>query len=177
MAECNMNLFPIILFGEAVTRLCPLSQGDHPKQFLKLTSDKTVIQETLLRLKGFEFGKPIVSCGEAHRFLLAQQVSVVIEQMNLPFDKVQGPQILLEPMAKNTAPAIAVACCATMMHQIVIKCEDVITLDTTTYYIHVGKRTIATIGLDGIVIVDSNDALLEAAKGKIQDVKKVIETI
>ena len=59
----------------------------------------------------------------------------------------------------------------------VVKGEDVITLDTTSSYIRAGKRTIATIGLDNIVIVDSDDALLVAAKGKIQDVKKVAEII
>ena len=59
----------------------------------------------------------------------------------------------------------------------VIKGEDVITLDTTSSYIRGGKRTIVTIGLDNIVIVDSDDALLVAAKGKIQDVKKVAEEI
>ena len=54
---------------------------------------------------------------------------------------------------------------------------DVITLDTTSSYIRGGKRTIATIGLDDVVIVDSDDALLVAAKGKIQDVKKIAEQI
>jgi mannose-1-phosphate guanylyltransferase/mannose-1-phosphate guanylyltransferase/mannose-6-phosphate isomerase len=59
----------------------------------------------------------------------------------------------------------------------VIKGDDVIALDTTSSYIRGGKRTIATIGLDNVVIVDSDDALLVAAKGKIQDVKKVAEEI
>ena len=62
-------------------------------------------------------------------------------------------------------------------NQNVIKGDDVITLDTTSSYIRGGKRTIATIGLDDVVIVDSEDALLIAAKGKIQDVKKVAEII
>jgi len=62
-------------------------------------------------------------------------------------------------------------------NQNVIKGEDVITLDTTSSYIRGGKRTIATIGLDDVVIVDSDDALLVAAKGKIQDVKKIAEQI
>ena len=52
---------------------------------------------------------------------------------------------------------------------------DVISLDTTDSYIHAGKRTVAVIGLDNIVIVDSDDAVLIAAKGKIQDVKKIAE--
>jgi len=54
---------------------------------------------------------------------------------------------------------------------------DVIVLDTTSSYIRGGKRTIATIGLDNIVVVDSDDSLLIAAKGKIQDVKKIAEEI
>ncbi len=62
-------------------------------------------------------------------------------------------------------------------NQNVIKGDDVITLDTTSSYIRGDKRTIATIGLDDVVIVDSDDALLVAAKGKIQDVKKVAEEI
>ena len=69
-----MTLIPLILSGGAGTRLWPLSWGEHPKQFLKLTSDKTMIQETLLRLEGLETGNPIISCGEGHRFMVAQQI-------------------------------------------------------------------------------------------------------
>lgn len=347
-----MTIIPIILSGGAGTRLWPLSWGDHPKQFLSLISDKTMIQETLLRLDGLKTGNPIISCGESHRFLVAQQIGEITNKK---------PIILLEPMAKNTAPAIAAACCAAMKqdkdavvvvlpsdHVIadikafqnavkvaavnaekgalvtfgivptfpatgygyvkaagtetdgaftlerfvekpclekaqeylasgeyawnsgmfvfkassfleelkthnpemaalsieafekasvetdfirldkdsfgkikgdsidyavmekttkgkvvklnagwddvgswsalydiskkdgnmnVIKGDDVIVLDTTSSYIRGGKRTIATIGLDDVVIVDSDDALLVAAKGKIQDVKKVAEII
>lgn len=311
-----------------------------------------MIQETLLRLDGLETGNPIISCGEGHRFLVAQQIGEITNKK---------PVILLEPMAKNTAPAIAAACCAAMKqdkdavvvvlpsdhviadvkafqnavktaavnaekgylvtfgivptfpstgygyvkaagsetdgaytlekfvekpclekaqeylasgeyawnsgmfvfkassfleklkthnpemanlsieafekasvetdfirldknsfgkikgdsidyavmektlkgrvvklnagwddvgswsalydiskkdeNQNVIKGDDVITLDTTSSYIRGGKRTIATIGLDDVVIVDSDDALLVAAKSKIQNVKKIAETI
>ncbi len=347
-----MTIIPIILSGGAGTRLWPLSWGDHPKQFLPLVSERTMIQETLLRLKGLDIGSPIVSCGEGHRFMVAQQIGEVSDTK---------PTILLEPMAKNTAPAIAAACCAAMKqdkdavvvvlpsdhviadveafqkaveaaavnaekgylvtfgiiptfpatgygyvkasgsecdgaytlekfvekpclekaqeylasgeyawnsgmfvfkastfleelkvhspemaklsieafekatvdtdfirldkdsfskiqgdsidyavmektskgrvvklnagwddvgswsalydiskkdeNQNVVKGEDIITLDTTSSYIRGDKRTIATIGLDDVVIVDSDDALLVAAKGKIQDVKKVAELI
>ena len=96
-----MKIIPIILSGGAGTRLWPLSVNDHPKQFLPLVTENTMIQETLLRLKGLELGKPIVSCGEAHRFLVAQQIGQVSDTK---------PSIILEPMAKNTAPAIAAAC-------------------------------------------------------------------
>ncbi len=347
-----MTIIPIILSGGAGTRLWPLSWGDHPKQFLPLVSERTMIQETLLRLKGIELGSPIISCGESHRFMVAQQIGAVSDTK---------PTILLEPMAKNTAPAIAAACCAALKqdkdavvvvlpsdHVIrdveafqkavlvaasnaekgslvtfgivptfpstgygyvkaagdesdgaynlekfvekpclekaqeyvlsgeyawnsgmfvfkasvfldelkihnsqmanlsiqaferatvetdfirldkesfaqikgdsidyavmektskgkivklnagwddvgswsalydisrkdgnmnVIRGNDVITLDTTSSYIRGGKRTIATIGLDNIVVVDSDDAILIAAKGKIQDVKKIAEEI
>lgn len=99
-----MVIVPIILSGGAGTRLWPLSWGNHPKQFLKLTSDKTMIQETLFRLKGLDIGTPIVSCGFEHRFLVAHQLN----ELGIK------PVILLEPMAKNTAPAIAAGCCAAL---------------------------------------------------------------
>ena len=354
-----MTLIPVILSGGAGTRLWPLSWGEHPKQFLPLVSKRTLIQETLLRLKGLEIGCPIVSCGEGHRFMVAQQLGEILDEV-VSSDST-APTILLEPMAKNTAPAIAAACCAAIKqdkdavvvvlpsdHVIadvkifqkavkkatvnaekgylvtfgivptfpatgygyvkasgletdgaynlekfiekpclekaqeylasgeyswnsgmfvfkasvfleelkthnpqmaelairsfetatvetdfirldseafgqikgdsidyavmekttkgkivklnagwddvgswsalydiskkdenmnVIKGDDVIALDTTSSYIRSGKRTIATIGLDNVVIVDSDDSLLVAAKGKIQDVKKVAEII
>ena len=98
-----MTIIPLILSGGAGTRLWPLSTENSPKQFLKLTSDKTMIQETLLRLTGLDIGTPIILCGEAHRFLVAQQIGEITEKK---------PTIILEPMAKNTAPAIAAGCCA-----------------------------------------------------------------
>ena len=100
-----MKIIPIILSGGAGTRLWPLSVNDHPKQFLPLVTEKTMIQETLLRLKGLELGAPIVSCGEGHRFFVAQQVGEVSDSK---------PTIILEPMEKNTAPAIAAACVAAL---------------------------------------------------------------
>ena len=71
-----MTIIPVILSGGAGTRLWPLSWGDHPKQFLPLVSNNTMIQETLLRLKDLDIGSPIVSCGEGHRFLVAQQLGL-----------------------------------------------------------------------------------------------------
>ncbi len=356
-----MQLIPIILSGGAGTRLWPLSGNDHPKQFLPLVGERTMIQETLLRLKGLELGNPIISCGESHRFVVAQQIGEILPEVGATSTTASKPTIILEPMAKNTAPAIAAACCAAMKqdkdavvivlpsdhvikdydsfkeavecavkhaqdgylvtfgivptypatgygyvkggahieHHVyslekfvekpdlkraqdylesgkyswnsgmfvfraktfleelskfepqmaklskeayskakvesdfiwldkisfeqikgnsidyvvmekttkgmivklnagwddvgswnalydiskkdenmnVIKGDDIITLDTTSSYIRGGKRTIATIGLDNVVIVDTDDALLVAAKGKIQDVKKVAEQI
>ena len=98
-----MKLIPIILSGGCGSRLWPLSYGNHPKQFLPLVTNKTLIQETLLRLNGLDISAPIISCGEDHRFLVAQQIGEVCDKK---------PTIILEPVAKNTAPAIAAACCA-----------------------------------------------------------------
>ena len=123
-----MTIIPIILSGGAGTRLWPLSWGDHPKQFLSLVSDKTMIQETLLRLKGLKIEAPIISCGESHRFLVAQQIGEICDEQ---------PTILLEPMAKNTAPAIACACCAAMKRHrdaiVVVLPSDHVITDVETF--------------------------------------------
>lgn len=112
-----MTLIPIILSGGAGTRLWPLSWGEHPKQFLPLVTERTMIQETLLRLKGLNIGSPVISCGESHRFMVAEQIGEVmgeIDSLVKPGNDTGSvkPTIILEPMAKNTAPAIAAACCA-----------------------------------------------------------------
>lgn len=123
-----MTIIPLILSGGAGTRLWPLSWGDHPKQFLPLVSRNTMIQETLLRLKDLDIGSPIVSCGEGHRFLVAQQLGEISDKK---------PTIILEPMAKNTAPAIAAACCAAMKQDkdaiVVVLPSDHVIKDVKTF--------------------------------------------
>ncbi len=102
-----MQLLPVILSGGAGTRLWPLSREAYPKQFLPLTSADTLLQATAMRLDGLLSGDdpvdllpPFVVCNEAHRFLVAEQ----FRQM----DRELGA-ILLEPMGRNTAPALALA--------------------------------------------------------------------
>jgi len=92
------RVYPVILSGGSGTRLWPVSRKHYPKQFLKLTSEYTMVQETALRLKGFN--NPIAICNESHRFIIAEQLNEV--------DK-KPSAIILEPVAKNTAPAIALA--------------------------------------------------------------------
>jgi mannose-1-phosphate guanylyltransferase len=94
----TINIFPTILSGGSGTRLWPLSRKHYPKQFLKLTSSYTMLQETALRLRGFN--KPIVVCNESHRFILAEQLNEIGQEPT---------SIILEPVARNTAPAIALA--------------------------------------------------------------------
>ncbi len=93
-------LVPVILAGGVGTRLWPLSRELYPKQLLKLAGDETLLQQTLRRLAGLETAAPLVICGDEHRFIVAEQ----LRALNGP-----GARLLLEPVGKNTAPAIALA--------------------------------------------------------------------
>lgn len=95
------HLIPVILSGGAGTRLWPLSREMYPKQLLALTSNRTMLQETAVRLAGIAGASaPIVVCNEAHRFAVAEQIRVLGEA---------PAAILLEPIGRNTAPAVALA--------------------------------------------------------------------
>ncbi|WP_334015695.1 mannose-1-phosphate guanylyltransferase/mannose-6-phosphate isomerase [Alteromonas sp. S167] len=91
---------PVILAGGTGSRLWPKSRAALPKQFLALTSDQTMIQETVMRLAGVDALPPSIICNEEHRFLVAEQM----RQINI-----DNSDILLEPVGRNTAPAIALA--------------------------------------------------------------------
>ncbi|CAN0355727.1 unnamed protein product, partial [Discosporangium mesarthrocarpum] len=92
---------PVILSGGAGTRLWPMSRRHFPKQFLPLAGDRTMLQETAMRVDAASrFTAPLVVCNEDHRFLVAEQIRAA----DLDIDA-----ILLEPVGRNTAPAIAAA--------------------------------------------------------------------
>ena len=95
---------PVILAGGSGTRLWPMSRQHYPKQFLPLTGRRTMFQETLLRLDGIEgAAPPIVVSNEEHRFLaLAQARQAGIDLSSL----------ILEPVGRNTAPALSLAALA-----------------------------------------------------------------
>jgi len=94
-------IVPVIMSGGAGTRLWPLSRELYPKQLLPLVSEATMLQETQLRLNGLEnLSAPLVVCNESHRFMVAEQ----LRQAQVP-----AGAILLEPVGRNTAPAVAVA--------------------------------------------------------------------
>jgi len=96
-----MKIVPIILLGGAGTRLWPVSRKNHPKQFLELTGDQTLLQATLSRLQGIDnMDCPIVLCNENHRFTAAEQLSEIYPD--------ELGDIILEPVGKNTAPAVAI---------------------------------------------------------------------
>lgn len=92
-------MIPVIMAGGSGTRLWPLSRTAFPKQFLSLGYDETMLQQTVSRLEGLNTTAPIIITNENHRFLVAEQ----LRQMG------QSASILLEPVGRNTAPAIALA--------------------------------------------------------------------
>ena len=93
----------VIMAGGSGTRLWPLSRSGHPKQFLKLNGDDTMLQSTVKRLHSLEISASVTICNEEHRFFVAEQLREI--------DKLGS--IILEPVGKNTAPAIALAALST----------------------------------------------------------------
>ena len=91
---------PIILAGGSGTRIWPLSRDEKPKQFLSLLDKLSLLQLTANRLKNKIFIEPIIITGEAHRFIVHEQLNMM---------GIQNCRIILEPFPKNTAAAISVA--------------------------------------------------------------------
>ena len=94
-----MTIKAVILAGGTGTRLWPLSRAGHPKQFLKLNGDETMLQSTMKRLNLLNVSSSVTICNEEHRFFVAEQLREI--------DKLES--IILEPVGRNTAPAIALA--------------------------------------------------------------------
>ena len=93
-------IIPVILSGGSGTRLWPLSRESFPKQFWSLVSEATMIQETARRALGPQFAPPMVICNNEHRFVVAEQLRSA---------GISGATIILEPVGRNSAPAIAAA--------------------------------------------------------------------
>jgi mannose-1-phosphate guanylyltransferase/mannose-6-phosphate isomerase len=99
--EGSAQIHPVILSGGAGTRLWPLSRASYPKQLLRLSSKRTMLQDTVARgLIDVGFAAPILVCNEDHRFLVDDQLQQI---------GIKPQAILLEPKARNTGPAIAAA--------------------------------------------------------------------
>ena len=96
-------IHPVLLCGGSGTRLWPLSRKSHPKQFVKLTGDESLFQSSARRLSGNGFGAPSVLTGSDFRFMVVEQLSEV---------DIAPRDILIEPSARNTAPAICAAAVA-----------------------------------------------------------------
>ena len=99
----STQLIPVILCGGTGTRLWPLSRASYPKQYWPLSGDgeATLLQQTQKRLQGLDaLAAPLLICNEDHRFIVAEQMRQIGVEPNA---------ILLEPMGRNTAPAVTVA--------------------------------------------------------------------
>ena len=96
----NFKIMPIIMSGGAGSRLWPASRAAYPKQLLALITDKTMVQETAIRVTGPEYTAPVFICNGAHADAISQQM-----------DEISCPAlaVITEPMGRNTAPAAIVA--------------------------------------------------------------------
>ncbi len=100
-------LTPVLLSGGVGSRLWPVSRETHPKQFLPLAGELSMLQETLQRTSGLEETAPLVVCNEEHRFMVAEQ----LRQVDLT-----ASALILEPQGRNTAPAVALAALQALHH-------------------------------------------------------------
>jgi mannose-1-phosphate guanylyltransferase/mannose-6-phosphate isomerase len=99
-ADKKLRIHPVILSGGSGTRLWPVSRSLYPKQLLPLATDRSMLQETALRIAGPDFAAPLVICNVEHRFIIAEQLREL---------GITPAAILIEPVGRNTAPAVAVA--------------------------------------------------------------------
>jgi mannose-1-phosphate guanylyltransferase/mannose-6-phosphate isomerase len=93
-------IYPVVLSGGSGTRLWPLSRAALPKQLLRLRGEHTMIQDTVLRAQMPGTAAPVLICNDGHRFLVAEQMQEI---------GIKPSAVVLEPVARNTAPAAAVA--------------------------------------------------------------------
>jgi mannose-1-phosphate guanylyltransferase/mannose-6-phosphate isomerase len=96
----DAKMIPVILSGGSGSRLWPLSRKQFPKQFLALTGERTLFQQTVERLAFDGMQRPIVVCNQEHRFLVTEQLQETGHSSQM---------LLLEPFGRNTAPAVAMA--------------------------------------------------------------------
>ncbi|GAN69401.1 mannose-1-phosphate guanylyltransferase/mannose-6-phosphate isomerase [Acetobacter orleanensis] len=103
MTSCHTAgkmIVPVVLSGGTGSRLWPMSRASFPKQLWSLVSARSMLQETVLRGQVAGFAPPVIVCNEEHRFLIAEQLREV---------SVTGASIMLEPVGRNSAPAITAA--------------------------------------------------------------------
>ena len=93
-------IYPVILCGGSGTRLWPVSRQSYPKQFARLTGDESLFQGTVRRFAGAEFAPPVVVANNAFRFIVGEQMTEI---------EAEYSALLIEPSARDTAPAILAA--------------------------------------------------------------------
>ena len=100
MVSVRSNIFPFILSGGSGTRLWPLSRQAYPKQFLKLIGENSLLKQSCIRVNNSMFSAPSILCNHEHRFLVAEQLQEL---------GIASPEIILEPVGRNTGPAALIA--------------------------------------------------------------------
>ncbi len=136
-----MKITPVILSGGSGTRLWPMSRTLNPKQFLDFFGENSLFQQTALRVKDSQdFYNPIIVCNNEHRFTAAEELQKI---------NIHPQSIILEPIGKNTAPAIAIAAFSVVANN--------------------NKD-------DDLMLVMPSDHLIQNEKQFILDVKKAINT-
>ena len=140
-------LIPVVLSGGSGTRLWPLSREKYPKQLLPLIGEDSLFQSTMRRMEGLagvELGSPLIVCNEEYRFVIAEQLRLM---------ETQGT-ILLEPVGRNTAPALTLAALAAMRGGddpvLLVMPADHLILDIASFQAAVRKGM--TLANEGIVV-------------------------
>ena len=174
-----MQIIPVILSGGSGTRLWPLSRKEYPKQYLPLAGGNTMLQETILRLNGLDnLADPIIVCNAGHRFLVAEQCQQI---------GVKNPTILLEPVGRNTAPAIAAAAMQSLKDSddssLLVLSADHVIQDVDAFHkaINIANQQAQSgkLATFGIVPTDANTGYgyIKASKESGNDVCKVEEFV
>ncbi len=127
-------LTPVLLSGGVGSRLWPVSRESHPKQFQPLAGELSMLQETLKRTTGLDESAPVVVCNEEHRFMVAEQ----LRQVDL-----EASALILEPVGRNTAPAVALAALYAVEHDpealLLVLPADHLIQDVESFVAAVGK--------------------------------------
>src|SRR5438132_103330 len=129
-----MALHPVVLCGGSGTRLWPLSRTLLPKQFLALHGSRTMLQETALRIQPLDIAPPVLVSHAEHRFLAAEQ----LREIGMP-----ASIHLLEPVGRNTAPAIAAAALSVASKErdalLLVLPSDHVIRDTAAFHEAIGR--------------------------------------
>jgi len=174
-----MQITPVILSGGSGTRLWPLSRKQYPKQYLPMVGDNTMLQDTILRLNGLDdLAEPIIICNVDHRFLVAEQCQQI---------GIKNPTILLEPIGRNTAPAIAACALQSLKNTddlilLVLSADHVIqNIDAFHRTINIAKQQAQNgkLATFGVVPTDANIGYgyIKSSNNNIDGVYKVEEFV